>query len=784
MIQQLLTLVVLTNAFWFAVLTANAVPPTDNPVASYYATDPLGYPAWTDSIEWANVIDMKTYATGRTEFEKFENARDELAEKGGGVLYYPAGIYDFTSGPFDGPKGRGLMLKSGVVIRGEAPTELIDPRQGKLPLRTKFLFPFQNRSDVAFDTGTRARFWLRGASPKEPTARTGKSRDIYVSIGIKDGQWQGADLLIALTTAYTNGVSKITATGNVITISLTADLPGKNSPSNFSADLVVSQLGNSLTGSYTSTVGSIQTKGEMEGRIGTVTPEVPRDWNLIGLQPSQAGRIKDVNNVGICWVHTVGATVYFGPDLLWGETWKTAGSWKSNFVQPTWADRRPDGTHPLDPFCGGGQEYIGAGHGRLVFGCYFDQAVQINNAMNCGVSHHSASAADKNGFGPQGFHTHKFGPRIGVYGSRVLVAANVVPLSDGRNFKYRQTTFSQGNGLRESTILFDYNRACGLDVNKDLLGLVRASIKAPASNKGYYEEGVVVRDNDIYNYGHKGYNISGRWVTITSNRNERMVLREELNPYLLGPYRLVLDGFVEVTGEGNGWLSDTLSRAFDLSGQNLWVDGNWYHNLGSAGNDGEGILSQSHGGTELYSWAVTHNLHQQGIGQSSYIGGWTVRVHGCLIAWNETAGWVGQAGPLDEFDAAYLANKAANTRCGKNSTALLVAPTGKPIAPQNVKTAIYGNDAIEVSYRNAIVKDKSLNEIGFRIQRSSDQGKTWNTIAYRPQQIQQHPDNPPVWVDFLAPTGIPLIYRVVAISSDDTDAAASVPTSPITLTKP
>lgn len=89
MIQQLLALVVLTNALWFAVLTAHAAPPTDNPVASYYGADPLGYPAWTDSIKWANVIDMKTYATGGTESEKFENARDELAAKGGGVLYYP-----------------------------------------------------------------------------------------------------------------------------------------------------------------------------------------------------------------------------------------------------------------------------------------------------------------------------------------------------------------------------------------------------------------------------------------------------------------------------------------------------------------------------------------------------------------------------------------------------------------------------------------------------------------------------------------------------------------------
>ncbi|MCC5838939.1 MAG: hypothetical protein JJT96_02355 [Opitutales bacterium] len=99
---------------------ALAAQPTSNPVATQYAND---YPVWTDSINWENVIDMSAYTNGANHFERFENARDELHAQGGGVLYYPAGTYHFDLpdvgfGPGIGPLGRGLMLKSGVVIRG------------------------------------------------------------------------------------------------------------------------------------------------------------------------------------------------------------------------------------------------------------------------------------------------------------------------------------------------------------------------------------------------------------------------------------------------------------------------------------------------------------------------------------------------------------------------------------------------------------------------------------------------------------------------------------------
>lgn len=202
--------------------------PMDNPVSTFY-NGPQGYPAWTDTIAWDQVIDMSAYEKGKTNFEKFEAARDELAAKGGGVLYYPAGVYDFSDGPFDGPDGRGLLLKSGVVIRGEAPQgKPVASRDGELELGTRFVFGFQKKLDH----------------------------------------------------------------------------------------------------------------------------DVPRDWNFIGIVPDRKKGIAGVRNIGVAWVHITGGVIYFGPALKWGDTWATAKSWKSAYAKKAWKKRKPDGSHPGDPFMG------------------------------------------------------------------------------------------------------------------------------------------------------------------------------------------------------------------------------------------------------------------------------------------------------------------------------------------------------------------------------------------------------------------------------------------------
>ena len=143
--------------------SASGAAPTDNPVGAYYSGGE-GYPAWTDRIRWASAINMKTYAKGKTDSAWFENARDELAAKGGGVLYYPAGTkvpqasrlwqwsgphsgdaratrwYDFSVGPMDGPHGRGLML----------------PDCGHSPHRDKLAATMQAMADSVLDAFDRS----------------------------------------------------------------------------------------------------------------------------------------------------------------------------------------------------------------------------------------------------------------------------------------------------------------------------------------------------------------------------------------------------------------------------------------------------------------------------------------------------------------------------------------------------------------------------------------------------------------------------------------------------
>jgi len=122
MIYQSFKNLLYSTIFLFSTLPAFAQP-TDNPIASFYS-DIEGYPAWTDEIKWNNVYNVATQdysqcAACTNDFEKFKYVRDIAYNAGGGVLYYPAGTYTFDIS--DAPNSEGLMLKKGVVIRGEKP---------------------------------------------------------------------------------------------------------------------------------------------------------------------------------------------------------------------------------------------------------------------------------------------------------------------------------------------------------------------------------------------------------------------------------------------------------------------------------------------------------------------------------------------------------------------------------------------------------------------------------------------------------------------------------------
>ncbi len=760
--------------------------PTDNPVAAYYSGG-FGYPAWTDRIEWERVINMAEYAKGKTDFERFENARDELAAQGGGVLYYPAGTYDFSKGPFDGPDGRGLMLRSGVVVRGEAPKGKPRATGGKLQLPTKFVFGFKKREN-AIDAGERLTLELDGGDLRvHREKKTGKVRyepaPLVLSFAVPGGKIQPE--VKGFRRGYGRdvwpGKARVRQSGDSVNLSVELTIPGKEGEEKASYEIQLRRDGDEVTGTFTGKCRDRDAKGNVTGRFFTIIPETPRDWNIIGLMPDPGKRLKDADDVGVCWVELVGGTIWFGPDIKWGETWATAESWKSPYTLRPWAFRKADGTHPWDPFAGGGREFVGAGAGRLVFGCALEQSCVVNESVAMGRPDYTK------GFGAGGYYMFKFGPRIGVYGSRVFVANNYLALSRGRNFKYRQTTrrtFPFGKGQagydppRKSIVLFDYNKVAGIDVNKTMLGFTKISAAGKAG-AGYFAPGVVVVDNYVYNNGHKGFNVSGNWVTIARNHNERQKLREGYDPERIGGWELTLDGHLETSPGGPGYISDNLSRAFDLGGRNLWVHRNTFNNLGSSpGNDGEGILCQAHGGTQVYSWAVTYNHHEKGDGQSGYIGGWDVNMAGVLFGWNTTPGWVGSinVGKRDATDASFVGNTCSDVKPMQGSQ--VGDPGGKRTPPANVKAEVYQGDAVRITWADA-----SDNEVGFRVDRRIGDGR-WTAVAYRPPQVTGDPNNRPEWIDFTAPPGKPLVYRVVALGGKDDNQGASDPVPVLILNKP
>src|SRR5262249_25960645 len=154
-----------------------------------------------------------------------------------------------------------------------------------------------------------------------------------------------------------------------------------------------------------------------------------------------------------------------------------------------------------------------------------------------------------------------------------------------------------------------------------------------------------------------------------------------------------------------GFTSDNRSRAFDLAGRNLWIDGNRFNNTGSfPGNDGEGILGRAAGGTPVYSWAITRNVHTRGAGPPGSMGGTDVDCRGLLIGWNEPAGGAGTAVSkrgLTMADCAFVANKCKNvvpeattaTKFGLQPP-LTANPPGIPNAPTKVTAEVYNEDAV------------------------------------------------------------------------------------------
>lgn len=618
----------------------------ENPVAGFYGNG--NYPVWTDNVRWMNQINMKAFdftsaglTMPATDFQKFEFARDILYQQGGGVLYYPAGVYDFSDIPetiSDGIAGRGLMLRSGVVILGEKPTA-DNANSGTLSPVTKFIFKTKKIKDI-----------------------NNKNRSISTN------------------------------------------------------------------------------------------------WNFVGCIPSGSEALKDISNIGILWVELSGGVIYFGAQYPFSTSYSAGTGWYSaKAAKGEWKYRIPDGTHPFDAFAAASGNYLGAGSGRIVMGCVIRNGVLGNH----NIIHFAKERYDSI---VQCTYPYKFGARIGVYGSNIIVANNYLPKPDSC-FKYYQTTAvtqpdkcNQAFGNRRSVLIYDYGKSIGIDVNKGFLN--------PFSNTlpGYLNENVIIVDNKVYNHGNKGFEISGNWFLVKNNSNDRDYLAENADRYGLGiGWELTLDGFYESVSGGNGCLSDNLSRAFDMAGKNGWIDNNFYNNTGSSpGNDGEGILWQAHGGmNSIWSFAITNN-----IGTSGYMAGYDVSHEGSLWAWNTTTS-VGNIKAGNMTDAAIVSNIGSVVTTGAD--VLTTCPSNFPTAPAAPVVAFdAGRNFVNISWTDA-----SSNEIGFRIERK-DGDSEWKTIVIRPRKSVGAGANQQVWRDYLYPKNSDFVYRVVAIDCNNNSVGASL----------
>ena len=103
---------------------ARAAAFTKNPAAMYDL-------AWTDDIKWSSVVCIDEFRGGSLE-ERFDKAQAAVAARGGGVVYFPPGVYKFENS---------LRLRDGVVIRGAEPTGTSDARKDLYNPPTRFEFP-------------------------------------------------------------------------------------------------------------------------------------------------------------------------------------------------------------------------------------------------------------------------------------------------------------------------------------------------------------------------------------------------------------------------------------------------------------------------------------------------------------------------------------------------------------------------------------------------------------------------------------------------------------------
>ncbi|MCD8483044.1 MAG: hypothetical protein LR015_10510 [Verrucomicrobia bacterium] len=718
----------------FSALSAQT--PTNNPILAHYG--PGEYPKWIDSISWDRVINMAEYTNGANHFERFENARDELHALGGGVLYYPAGEYffdlpDMGFGPGIGPMSRGLMLKSGVVIRGadlpgDANQAVVRPTQdAQHP-------DFANNVTHNLNPQTVFRFptHMRGTDPITGVAN---------SAGEVPSHWS----FIGMTTG--NGEETIADVHNIGVVNVTLE-------------------GGTIYWGYHTPRAERMREGFWFGNVWKNTPEgAPDEETWSGHRPTGEHYMHGIHG-SASWHSEMTAG---SGRLVKGVRINNGAPWNDMF----YANRQAPGVTPMNNDTFAHYRFTGriAAHGSNIFVANnviakptknFIHRMLQNPRSEAGnherlvlfdYSNHIGVDINKSNFGGNQNHPSAVIPGGGYYFDNVIVRDNWVFNRGNKNFEISGQWVVLYNNHAEK---FEIGRTFPFDYVTNPLAVPGSTLATGVTMQGVSFDGWDYQhQTTASDYMNRGYDMGGRnvWVHRTT---------------------LVNSGSIGNDGEG------VMSQEHNRIGNFSWAFTDIMH---GRANKGPGTFGEP-------GWHGTWNMQQFGLLLLRAWSHGSVGVFGAERASSPDTGlnWVLDVSVVGGNPGPGGVASISGAGPGPNPPVdYITTDHFNPVsAPANVAAEIREDGAVHLSW-----EDTANNELGFRVERRVD-GGDWRVIAYRPMSnlgrtidpsitdpldailpVEQRTPiyrlNPQAWVDFTAPVAHAdaIEYRVVAINSAD-----------------
>lgn len=109
--------------------------PTDDPVATHYAGKKGAEPDWVKGLPWGTVVNIADFEG--SDDERVAAAQKAVKQKGGGVVYFPVGVYRFKNH---------VDLEDGVILRGELLQGVGSAKDETYAPGTRFEFPLYQPS--------------------------------------------------------------------------------------------------------------------------------------------------------------------------------------------------------------------------------------------------------------------------------------------------------------------------------------------------------------------------------------------------------------------------------------------------------------------------------------------------------------------------------------------------------------------------------------------------------------------------------------------------------------